>query len=89
MTSITSKLSIITLSLAAMTFTFVLGTASSKAVGDDNSFQQCIARVNPTVASGSQPGDSSIDDGWVAANTTGVESNTEAIRQIISCANQQ
>jgi hypothetical protein len=89
MKSITSKISIITLTLAAMAFTFVLGTTSSKAVGDDNSFQQCIAQVNPNVASGSQPGDSGLDDGWVATNTTGVESNTYAIKQIISCANQQ
>jgi len=38
-----SKISIIVLSLMAMTLTFVLGTASSKAVSDETSFQQCVS----------------------------------------------
>ena len=85
MKSITSKLSIITLSLAAMTFTFVLGTASSKAVGDDNSFQQCIARVTQTAEKNEQ--EYNID-GWEVGRED-ILANSDAIRQIISCANQQ
>ena len=45
MKSITSKLSIIILSLLAMAFTFVLGSTSSKAVSDETAAMQCIARV--------------------------------------------
>jgi len=45
MKSITSKISVITLSLLACTFTFILGTTSSKAVGDGNSFEQCVAGI--------------------------------------------
>ena len=45
MKSITSKLSIIILSLAAMAFTFVLGTTSSKAVSDETAFAQCVADI--------------------------------------------
>ncbi|MBT3798073.1 MAG: hypothetical protein HOE58_04330 [Porticoccaceae bacterium] len=46
MKSITSKLSIIILSLMAMAFTFVLGSTSSKAVSDETGFAQCIANNN-------------------------------------------
>lgn len=42
MKTMMSKISIIGLSLMAMTFTFVLGTTSSNAVGDGNSFEQCV-----------------------------------------------
>ena len=45
MKSITSKLSIIILSLAAMAFTFVLGSTSSKAVSDETGFAQCVANA--------------------------------------------
>ena len=75
MKSIMSKVSIIMLSLAAMAFTFVLGTTSSKAVSDETSFQQCIAQVemppNP---------DSRVAGSYMK--------NAFAIRYIISCANQ-
>ena len=41
-----SKISIIVLSLMAMTFTFVLGTASSKAAGDvDNVLLRCLSSL--------------------------------------------
>jgi hypothetical protein len=45
MKSITSKLSIIILSLMAMAFTFVLGSTSSKAVSDETGFAQCVANA--------------------------------------------
>ena len=45
MKSITSKLSVIILSLAAMAFTFVLGTTSSKAISDETAFAQCVANA--------------------------------------------
>jgi|SaaInlStandDraft_1057018.scaffolds.fasta_scaffold123432_1 hypothetical protein len=45
MTSIPSKLSMITLALAAMTFAFALGTISSKAVSDEASFGDCVSGI--------------------------------------------
>ena len=86
MKSITSKLSIIILSLLAMAFTFVLGTTSSKAVGDDNSFQQCIAQV--TAPMNNNEADDNIG-GLEVAQLAKTDRNSDAIRQIISCANQQ
>ena len=79
-----SKISIIVLSLMAMTFTFVLGTASSKAVSDETSFQQCIAQVTPPPDSGG----TSTSRG-VQVQIWDGNASSDAIRQIISCANQQ
>ena len=79
-----SKISIIVLSLMAMTFTFVLGTTSSKAVSDETSFQQCIAHVTP-------PQEKKVlvaHNDW-ANEPVNANENSDAIRQIISCANQQ
>ena len=45
MKSITSKLSIIILSLMAMAFTFVLGSTSSKALSDETGFARCVANA--------------------------------------------
>lgn len=77
MKSITSKLSIIILSLLAMAFTFVLGSTSSNAVGDAPSFQQCVANVSPTMQGNYN------DKQYV------LDSNTYAIKGIINCAKQQ
>ncbi len=75
MKSITSKISIITLILAAMTFTFVLGTASSKARGDDEAFQNCVAQISTDLFN------TSLYPKNIYAVGVG-----DAVHQIISCA---
>lgn len=79
MKTIMTKTSIIMLSLLASTFTFVLGTTSSKAVSDETSFQQCIAQVTAP----------SAEEGQMGFSTVVIVQNKEAITQMISCANQQ
>ena len=80
MKSITSKLSIIILSLAAMAFTFVLGTTSSKAVSDEAAFAQCVADI----------GYGDLDPNADGLNTIGVSFtamlNRQAILSIMDCA---
>ena len=78
MKSITSKISVITLSLLVSTFTFVLGTTSSNAVGDGNSFEQCVGGINPYPTGNI----TSMADEFVLQDIAG------RVNDIIACANK-
>jgi hypothetical protein len=78
MKSITSKLSIIILSLAAMAFTFVLGSTSSKALSDETAFAQCVAEI---ILGDFTPQDLGETYGSLAA-----QANSQAVLSIIQCA---
>ena len=78
MNSIISKLSIIILSLAAMAFTFVLGSTSSKALSDETAAMQCIARVAKPLPMGPLPSG--------LPTQRSVMNNYNAIAAIIDCA---
>ncbi|HAG72093.1 MAG TPA: hypothetical protein DCL66_07790 [Gammaproteobacteria bacterium] len=82
MKSITSKISVITLSLLACTFTFVLGTTSSKAVGDGNSFEQCVGRLQMVRVPGLDEHATYLE---LHADMT-VRANAYNYNQIIGCA---
>ena len=76
MKSITSKISVITLALLACTFTFVLGTTSSKAVGHGNLLAQAVVHI-PGFDFGGSP--------WGCSGAVSV-SNREVLN--ITCSRQ-
>ena len=78
MKSITSKLNVIILSLAAMAFTFVLGTTSSKAISDETAFAQCVADIIH--------GDFTPQDINAAYGSLAAQANSQAVISIIQCA---
>ena len=73
MKSITSKLSMITLALAAMTFAFALGTISSKAGSDEVSFRHCMDGIQLV---------------YPFRDKGGAGRNFDAIQAILQCANE-
>ena len=87
MKSITSKLSIIILSLLAMAFTFVLGTASSNAVSDETEVMNCIAQIEKIDINDPQfqleP--NQVPNRFGALTVIPID----AINQIVDCAKQQ
>ena len=85
MKSITSKLSIIILSLLAMAFTFVLGTTSSKAVSDETAAMQCIAQVSNGNFPNPYAGDWNAQP-WHQTQKEAILQNWNTLEAIIACA---